>query len=153
MLELDSKIAAKYMLALAQSKGKVLNATQLQKILFIGYGYKLANDSNNPLFSESPRAWPFGPVFPNVHKNVDAYESYSLDSDELSEIKKDKEITDLFTNLINKYSIYTATKLSDWSHSKNSPWELTKRQAGFEWNMVIPDVLIKDYFKQFENVV
>lgn len=150
---LDSKIAAEYMLALAQSKGKVLNATQLQKILFIGYGYKLSKDPSDPLLSESPRAWPFGPVFPNVHKNVDAYESYSLNLDELEDIKKNTEITELFNKLIDKYSIYSATKLSDWSHSKNSPWELTKRQAGFEWNMVIPDVLIKDYFKQFENVV
>ena len=149
---LDSKIAAKYMLALAQSEGKILNATQLQKILFIAYGYLLAKDDNQQLFSEPPRAWPYGPVFSSVHKEVDAYGKYSLDLPELQEVREDNIITDLFTKLIDKYSKFSATRLSDWSHSKDSPWELTRRQAGFEWNMVIPDILIKNYFQAL-NVI
>jgi uncharacterized phage-associated protein len=34
----DSVPVAKYLLALATEKGKNLNATQLQKLLFIAYG-------------------------------------------------------------------------------------------------------------------
>ena len=141
----DSIIAAKYMLALAQSRGKILNATQLQKILFIAYGYMLAKD-NELILSEAPKAWPFGPVFPRVQNKVNAYSSYNLNSPEFNDIKENEIVTSLFNQLIDKYSKYSATQLSDWSHSEGSPWDETTKQAGFKWNMVIPDILIKNYF-------
>lgn len=147
----DSIIAAKYMLALAQSKGKILNATQLQKILFIAYGYYLANNTSN-LLSESPKAWPFGPVFPRVQKKVNTESSHKLSDFENLPISNDEDITDLFNKLIEKYSKYTATSLSNWSHSVGSPWEQTTRQAGFKWNMVIPDLLIENYFKNLDVI-
>ena len=145
----DSKIAAKYMLALAQSEGIILNATQLQKILFIAYGVKLALDGGL-LFNEAPKAWPFGPVFPRVQKHIDSYESYQIESNDLQEIAKDTETTELFIRLVKKYSKYSATQLSNWSHAVGSPWEQTTKQIGFKWNMAIPNILIENYFSKFD---
>lgn len=46
----------------------ILNKTQMQKILFMCYGLYLTKH-NEPLFSDdTPKAWPFGPVFPRSYK-------------------------------------------------------------------------------------
>lgn len=141
----DSVLIAKYLLALAYSKGKVLNVTKVQKLLYMAYGFFLS-DKNRVLISESPKAWPFGPVFPRTRKKVNYSDIISVDSLEFSEIKKDKEVTIFFNDLIDKYSKYTASQLSEWSHAENGPWDLTKKQKGFNWNMAIDNEVIKNYF-------
>ena len=44
-----------------------LNKTQVNKLLFMCYGLYLAFYGEK-LFSETPKAWPYGPGFPNVYK-------------------------------------------------------------------------------------
>jgi len=141
----DSVLIAKYLLAFAYSKGKVLNVTKVQKLLYMAYGFFLS-DKDRILISESPRAWPFGPVFPRTRKKVNYSDIISVDSPEFSEIKEDKEVNEFFNTLIDKYSKYTASQLSEWSHAENGPWDLTTKQKGFNWNTPINNELIKDYF-------
>ena len=133
------------MLALAFSKGIVLNVTKVQKILYIVYGYFLAN-YNHVLLSEQPKAWPYGPVFPRTRKKVDYGVPLKLDNEEFKEISNDGKVTELFNNIIDKYSKFTASQLSDWSHMKGGPWEQSTKQNGFDWNQPIDDLLIKKYF-------
>ena len=45
-----------------------LNKTQVNKLLFMCYGFYLAS-TGKKLFLETPKAWPYGPVFPNVYKS------------------------------------------------------------------------------------
>lgn len=141
----DSVIAAKYLLALAYQKGIVLNVTKVQKMLFIAYGYFIANH-NHTLLTENPKAWPFGPVFPRTRKKIDFGKVITLSDTDLEGIKKDELVTDIFNNIIDKYSKYSASQLSDWSHMKDSPWDKTTKQSGFDWNQTIPDDFIKEYF-------
>ena len=141
----DSVIAAKYLLALAFNKGVILNTTKVQKMLFIAYGYFLAKH-NHVLLTEEPRAWPYGPVFPRTRSKVDYGKLIELDSPELKEIASDSKVKEVFTMIVDKYSSYTATQLSEWSHMQGSPWELTVRQPDFNWNQPIPDAFIQRYF-------
>ncbi len=141
----DSVIVAKYLLALAYSKNKVLNVTKVQKLLYMAYGFFLS-DKDRVLMSESPKAWPYGPVFPRTRKKVNYSDIIPLNSEELVEIKKDVDIVNFFNILIDKYSKYTASQLSEWSHAKDGPWDLTTKQKGFNWNTPIDNKLIKDYF-------
>lgn len=141
----DSVIAAKYLLALAYKKGIILNVTKVQKMLFIAYGYFLAKH-DHVFLSEAPKAWPYGPVFPRTRKKVDFGKIISTDDPTLTEIVQDSSVTEVFDRIIDKYSPYTASQLSDWSHMKGSPWDKTTKQSGFDWNYPIPNDFIKDYF-------
>ncbi|MBC6425918.1 MAG: DUF4065 domain-containing protein [Ekhidna sp.] len=141
----DSVLIAEYLLALAYSKNKVLNITKVQKFLYMAYGFFLS-DKNRVLISEQPKVWPYGPVFPKTREKVSYSDIISIDDPKFSEIKKDNEVTDFFNHLIDNYSKYSASQLSEWSHSEDSPWDLMTKQKGFNWNAEIDDKLIKDYF-------
>lgn len=145
----DSVLVARYMLSLAFEKRIALNVTKVQKLLFMLYGFFLAK-YNERIIDEAPKAWPYGPVFPNTRKKVDY--GNILDSNDpcFSEIKADKPLNDMLNIIIDNYSSYTASQLSDWSHMKGSPWEITTKQEDFDWNTPISDDLIKAYFSEFK---
>jgi len=136
---------AKYLLALANKKKTILNVTKVQKLLFIAYGYFLAK-SGIKIVDENPRAWPFGPVFPKTQKMVDYENIYDLNDPVFYELKQDQFITETLNTIIDNYSKFTASQLSDWSHTAGSPWERTTKEPGFNWNDEIKDIYIKEYF-------
>jgi uncharacterized phage-associated protein len=144
----DSVLGAKLLLALAYERGKVLNTTKVQKMLYIIYSYFLAKHDYQ-IFSETPKAWPYGPVFPRTRKKVDCI-IQKLDDPELSDIKSDTTIVDKFNSVIDKYSKFTASELSDWSHMEGSPWDKTTKESDFKWGDFIPNEYISDYFSNLE---
>lgn len=144
----DSVIAAKYLLALAYKKGIVLNVTKVQKILYIAYGYFLSK-YEHPIVNEQPRAWPFGPVFPRTRKKVEYNIIIEVSNPIFDEIRQNEELTTKFDSIIDKYSPYSASQLSEWSHSVGSPWYQSTKLNGFNWNQAIPDLFIQSYFKEF----
>jgi len=145
----DSVTVAKYLLALAYRERIVLNVTKVQKLLFIAYGYFLAK-KDHVLVDEAPRAWPFGPVFPKTRKRIDYGKMVDLQDPALKEISQDAEVTEVLSKIIKRYSEFSASQLSDWSHMPGSPWDKTTRQSGFNWDAPIPDDFIKEYFSSFD---
>lgn len=145
----DSVLGAKLLLALAYEKGIVLNVTKVQKMLYILYSYFLAKH-NTQVFSETPKAWPYGPVFPRTRKKVDFGIVFKTTESELKEIFTEKILVDKFNSVIDIYSKYTASELSNWSHMENSPWERTTKLQNFKWGDHIPDEFIKEYFANLE---
>lgn len=145
----DSVIAAKYLMALAFKKKKVLNVTKVQKLLYIAYGFFLAN-KNRVLINETPKAWPYGPVFPQTRERVDYSEVINTNNSDLIDIKEDDEVSDFFNKLIDIYSDYTASQLSEWSHIEGGPWHKTTKKRGFYWDTPISDELIKEYFSKLK---
>jgi uncharacterized phage-associated protein len=143
----DSVIAAKYLLALGYSRGKVLNVTKVQKLLFMIYSIVFAN-TGDTIMTEQPQAWPFGPVFPRTRNKVDFSRVISIDDYDLSEIKEDKFATELFLKVIDSYGGLSASQLTEWSHAPGSPWDKTVKQYGFKWGDRIPNEYIKEYFAQ-----
>jgi uncharacterized phage-associated protein len=143
----DSILAAKYLQALAADKRYAPNATQLQKLLYIAYGTYLST-TGNILLKEQPQAWPYGPVFPRVQKKVSTAIIPSVDDPIFAGIAEDEEVNILFRQIIDSYSKYSAKQLSDWSHSKGSPWDLTVNRLGAKWSDNIPNEYIKEYFSR-----
>ena len=47
-----------------------LNKTQINKILFYVYGVYYAETDRLLFEDDSPKAWPYGPVFPIVNKKI-----------------------------------------------------------------------------------
>ncbi|WP_375579851.1 type II toxin-antitoxin system antitoxin SocA domain-containing protein [Marivirga tractuosa] len=145
----DSVVAAKYLLATAYSKNKVLNVTKVQKLLYMAYGYFLSK-KNRVLLTEKPKAWPYGPVFPRTRKKVNYSDIIDMDLEEFAEIKSDIEVNDFFNLLVDKYSKYSASQLSEWSHAEGGAWDMTVKQNGFDWNQPIADEHIIEYFKKID---
>lgn len=147
----DSVIGAKLLLALAYQKDKILNVTKVQKMLYIIYGYFLAKE-NYIIFTETPKAWPYGPVFPRTRNKVDFDRVHKITDDDIQDIYKNSEIVDVFNKVIDKYAKFTASQLSDWSHMEGGAWDKTTKQVGFDWNKEIPNEYIKDYFSNISVI-
>jgi uncharacterized phage-associated protein len=100
------------------------------------------------LCDEYPRAWQYGPVFPRVfqymHKGKDLL---SINPPEF-----DPRAEDLIIEVVKTFGVYTAQSLSEWSHSKGSPWDTVVNvladDPGGGLGNFIPDDLIADYFRQ-----
>lgn len=142
---IDSVKAGKLLLALAYKKGIVLNVTQVQKLLYIIYGYFLAQ-KNIQIFNETPKAWPYGPVFPHTRK-IKFNKVYEITDNDIKDIFNEELIT-IFNKVIDKYAKFTAGQLSDWSHTKGGAWDKTTQLTGFDWNNPIPNQFIKEYFSE-----
>ncbi len=59
----DKIQSAEYLLALANDKGKILNQTKLQKLLFIAYGQWLCQNDGQPLLTKLPSYGHLAPFF------------------------------------------------------------------------------------------
>lgn len=147
----DSTLLAKFLLSVAHSKYQALNMTKLQKLMYIVYGYYLSTFQHK-IINEQPQAWPFGPVFARVHKNVDYTQILRLDDPELVGISQDSELKRVLEKVVENYAGITASQLSNWSHLDGSPWKKTTEQKNFKWSREIPDELISDYFSTYKVV-
>lgn len=130
-------------------KRVVLNKTQVNKLLFMCYGTYCAKTSRR-MFEESPKAWPFGPVFPKVYKTFDQKSlPIIIPKENIALFKQDKIALRICLAVIDKYSNTSAYSLSMWSHKEGSPWYKTVySEATVVWNKEIKDEIIKEYFNQ-----
>lgn len=136
-LGLDSVDVAQKIRYIAQTEfGLLLNMTQTQKLLYIAYGIEMAR-ADMRLTDEHPQAWPFGPVFPRVHSKVD-FSTTPPNPTGISE-----EIIGLLSDVVKAFGRTSAAKLSEWSHSKDSPWDKTPKD---KWGHPLSDCDIREYF-------
>lgn len=136
-----------------------LNKTQINKILFYVYG-RYAAERGEPLFSEKPKAWPYGPVFPIVYKKIDPYENVPLfDSEMQARYKENETAFNMVLDAVAMLHTKSAKVLTDWSHRVGSPWYETIYKTcpstgeiiQEDWNTVIDFQLIADYFSKESN--
>ena len=77
---LDSVLLAKALQHMALIEGLQLTMSQIQTILYIAYGVRLAKHGER-LTEEHPQMWQYGPVFPRVYAKLkkdssDGFEEY-----------------------------------------------------------------------------
>lgn len=141
---------ANYIRSVAFERGVWLNKTQLQKLLFIAYGVYYALYHLELFTDDTPKAWPFGPVFPIVNKRIDI-DAIPSKFEYFSSLEGDSNIKEIVDTVVAKFSGYSAKVLSDWSHEENGPWYKTVYGGGPEnvrWNKEIDIDLIDTYFKE-----
>jgi len=125
-----------------------LGETKLHKLIYICDGLLLTTNRN--LIGEKPKAWNYGPVYPRVSnwlkKDPDAFtKSYEDVSETSSEIK---EIIPLIDAVIGGFGLWSASKLSNWSHGPGSPWEMALEKGSGLMNSVIDKNDMKKYFQE-----
>ena len=134
--------------------GTVLSKTQVLKLLFMCYGLYLAKTNTLLFEDDTPKVWPFGPVFPRVYNSFDSSKSYIEPNSNIAKIySEDKIARKIVQIIVKEYHNYSASALSEWSHQDNGPWRKTISQQGdnFKWNDEIPQELTKQYFEEFAN--
>lgn len=127
----------------------VLNKTQVNKLLFMCYGTYMAKKEER-LFAESPKAWPYGPVFPKVYKTFDQKKMpIALEKETIPEFNSNPLALNICCAVIDKYCHVSAYDLSSWSHKEGSPWYQTVySETPIVWNKEISDNVIKEYFTE-----
>ena len=142
--ELDSVLLAKVLRHMAVIEGIDLSQSQIQSILYIAYGVRLAQ-KNVRLMSEHPQVWQYGPVFPRAYNKLrkDAGDG----TDEYYSLKADHP--DIFKYLENCFRRYAWTKacvLVAPHLSEGTPWAQTRKSNPDRWGVRIEDELIRDWF-------
>lgn len=146
---LDSVDVANAIRYAAKQKGLNINMTQIHKLLYIAYGTLLVQQKKR-LTKEHPSAWPYGPVFPRVHKQVKLF-------DDITDVayKKIENLNEyiikLIDSVVNKFGRLSATQLSAWSHQAGSPWYIAVKSSNGAWNTKLDDEIIYNYFYSFLN--
>lgn len=136
---------------------RILNRTQMQKLLYICYGVWLGVKHNFLFEDDSPKAWPFGPVFPRVNKRYNPKVAPTAISDEMKKyLSANKEIAFLFMNVAEKLGKMPANDLVEWSHQIGGPWSKTiygenLNNTEIKWNQPIPKEYTEDFFKEWEQ--
>ena len=127
------------------------NNTKIQKLLYLFVGFCLINGIEEIYeIDEKPKFWPYGPVFPRVHKKFKAIKEIKRDK---IESISDKEAINILEKTVEKWGSVPAGKLSSWSHSEDSPWYLMVKE-GANWNTEIDLDYIKIYFaRRVENIL
>ena len=142
--ELDSVILAKSLRHMAVIEGIDLTQSQIQTILYIAYGVRLAT-KNERLTSEHPQMWQYGPVFPRAYNRL---RKDSTDgTDEYYSLKTvHPNIFKYLENCFRRYAWTKACILTSPHLSEGSPWSDTRRSNPDRWGVRIEDELIREWF-------
>ena len=149
-LHYDSVAVAKAIRYSAKQNGFNVNMTQINKLLYILYGTILV-EKKQRLTTEHPSAWPYGPVFPCVHKRIKL--SDEIDGKDYEEIRaKSPFIADRLDQVVKTFGKIPAGQLSEWSHAEGSPWLSAVHRSNGKWNTPLNDEDIYNYFFSYLNV-
>jgi len=141
MKQFNSVQVAEYLRYRALKKGKILNITQVQKLLYLLYGY-FFKKHDVQILDEFPVAYPFGPVFPRTRTEV----KYDTVPNMPEDLALDACLGLVVDEIIDNYGKFPANKLSSWSTSKGGAWDVSVRENRGKWNREISNKHIKEYF-------
>ena len=141
---LDSVMLAKALQHMALIEGLQLTMSQIQTILYIAYGVRLAKHGER-LTEDHPHMWQYGPVFPRVYAKLkkdlsDGFEEYNTLL---------CQYPDRFKYLSNCFRRFAWTKaciLTSPHISQGSPWYQTRKDNADKWGARIDDELIGEWF-------
>lgn len=126
--------------------GVNLGKTQLQKLLFMFYGVCFAKFGDPPFRDDTPKAFPFGPVFPRPYKRYIGYPVDLTQKDKDCFMQK-PEVLKVAVGIVDEFYKCSATRLSEWSHRDGSPWkEAVYRDNCPAWGREIDADKIKGFF-------
>ena len=143
-MPLDSVLLAKALQHMALIEGLQLTMSQIQTILYIAYGVRLAKHGER-LTEEHPQMWQYGPVFPRVYAKLKKDSSDGFDEYDTLLCQH----PDRFKYLSNCFRRFAWTKaciLTSPHISQGSPWELTRKKNPDKWGVRIEDELIREWF-------
>ena len=103
---------------------------KLQKLVFYAYGWWLASH-DEPLTTEAPQVWKFGPVFNSLYSALAPFGMQPIDSPRRAvpigaapTVPDDEnEVRELLEWVWQRYGGHSAGQLSDMTHAPGTPWQ------------------------------
>ena len=121
----------------------------LNKLLYFTQGHCLA-ETGKPLFDDDFEAWELGPVIPKIYHKYKTYGKGNIVSNDYikeENILNDEQL-DLLERVLEKYSIYSPTKLVDMTHEQGTPWaNVTQNKKKIEKHLPLSKQQIEEYFQ------
>jgi len=147
-MAVSSNKVAREILALAQADARPVTPLELIKLTYLAHGWSLGLDEK-PLVAESPEAWQYGPVFPDLYHSLKHFRANPVDSVPLGDDEADDKLTAeemrIIRSVYKSYKKYNGVQLSAMTHQPGTPWDRArKRRAGSQ----ILDDSIRDHFRE-----
>lgn len=147
-----TEAVANYFIAMGMNEEEsFMSNLRLNKLMFYAQAWCLAT-SGKPLFEADFEAWDFGPVIPAIYQKYKKYKGAAITevSPDFSLSVFDSEEIGLLSAVMASYEKYSAVGLTNLSHEKGEPWDITIQKEGR--NGIISKALIKECFKKKEPI-
>jgi uncharacterized phage-associated protein len=143
-----AKQVANYILWLSDDSdsGELISNLKLQKLLYYCQGFHLAM-FDQPLFPNEIQAWQHGPVVKEIYQLFQGQGAIAAPNDADRKNAVDSLTDDqkeMIDNVYNLYGQFSAWRLREMTHQE-APWVESYQEGVL--NKVIPNQLMKDYFK------
>lgn len=129
---------------------------KLQKLAFYSYGWWLAYN-NQPILTEGPEVWRFGPVFSSLYRVLATHRMTPIKQPQKAVPVADAPLIPMTDALAHqwvdwiwqRYGSLSAMALSNMTHEVGSPWqtEAAEKQYRVPLHHRISDDRIKSYFQ------
>ena len=160
----DARLIANYFLKLGRRDGVPVDPMKLQKLVYFAHGWYLAT-VGQPLLSETVEAWRWGPVIPSLYWCFNHYggnpitefavarrgDSFCGDLTSISEIPTGPEgdsLREVLNEVWRVLGKFSGIHLSNLTHLKDSPWDITWSAQKGRRGVDINDEEIKRYFQR-----
>ena len=130
---------ANKIIELSQNEGRVITHLKLQKILYFSQGWYLTL-TGNPSFSDEIVAFKYGPVIKSIYEIFRIFGSKNITKIAESTEQVENKDNEFINKIWNLYKNHDAISLSNISHIKNGPWDVTNI------NDIITTDIIQNYF-------
>lgn len=128
---------------------------KLQKLTYYAHGWWLAYEAD-PLLTESPEVWKFGPVFGSLYRVLCPFGARPITEPQRANPFVDPPRVDderalgLIDWIWNRYGGFSSLKLSDMTHEEGTPWRILAEQNGYNVprHFAIPNDIIAQHFKE-----
>lgn len=132
-----------------------LTNLQVNKMVYFIYGLYYKNTNNLLFTDDTPKAWPFGPVFPRIFKRYSRPFTFTKETSE--EIKNDSILKNILLHVLDEYHSMSSVELSEMTHGIETPWRITMDNSTDEngkpkYNVPIEIETIKDHLEVEYNV-
>lgn len=148
-----NKVANKFM-DLAFNEGKRFTPMQILKLVYIAHGWMLGI-YEEPLIEDEIQAWQYGPVIPNLYKDVKEFRDNKITSrlaEKNGELSFTKQQRDVIKFTYDLYGNKSGTQLSSLTHQPGTPWDLAYIPGVF--GSKIPNSQIMTHYKKlYEDYV
>jgi len=150
----DARAIANYILDEAPKYGITdLSPLKLMKLIFLAHGWSFyLCGENEPLITEQPQAWQYGPVYRNVYDAVKKYGGSPIreriinrETDFPYEADLSERQRKAINAVLKRYKDKSAFWLSNLTHLEGSPWFETWNKGSGN-NNEIPATAMKNYY-------
>jgi uncharacterized phage-associated protein len=167
----SAEAVANALLDLAEKSGKRVNPMQLLKLVYFSHGWHLAI-AGTPLIDERIEAWPYGPVVPSLYHEFKEAGSGAIQKrasvprwvvdpetgqqtfqfapasiDDEGSADERQLVWAVLNKVWRVYGAFSALQLSQMTHERDGPWDVTRRKYPGVRGVDIDDELIKKDFK------